>query len=259
MQPTVLRYSGLGNWGSQTLIEGNRRDVLRAAGAAAFSAAFTMPSALHARERLNIPANWMTLCRIIERELGDGRMLMVKRDWRVAFARDGIGAQISGQQIAVDVDAPEKLASLAAIERSRSTEGMFPITLSAEGLIQSAGRYTESDDIEAAVKEAEAILEQRGFGRDEAARRMRYIAQLQHASGSLLDQLPPDLFFPRNQSVTTVRPVELPGGAEGAFEMTYTAKTAPGVPWLESSERKVITRVGNDERLSREIWMLTAT
>jgi len=239
-------------------MEPSRRDLLHAARTAAFFAAFTLPGALQAREMLEIPANWMTLRRIIERELGDGRTLAVTRDWRVAFARDGMGAQISGEQIAVDVDAPEKLAALAAIERSRSTDAMFPIALSAEGLIQSAGRYTETDDIEAAVREAGAILEQRGFPPDEAARRLRYIAQLEHASGSLLNQLPPDLCFPRNQSVTTVRPVQLPDGVEGAFEMTYTAKTAPGQPWLESSERKVVTRVGSEERLLREIWMLTA-
>lgn len=218
--------------------------------------AFSVPAM--AAGRLTIPANPMRLMRRIERELRDGRMLTVTREWQVDFAAQGRGIVINGEQVFAKVDAPEQLARLAAIEEARSTDSMFPILLGEAGEILAAGISTKQEDLAAAIREAEAMIKLNSSSATERAQRMAYLAQLQQAGGTLLEQMPRDLFYPNEEKVHSIKPVNLPDGSRGEFEFSFSARCAPGERWLAQAERQIITRIGDDERRSSETWALNA-
>lgn len=198
----------------------------------------------------------MRLTRRLERGLKDGASIVVTRGWQVDFARQGRGASITGRQISVTVDAPEKLAPLARIEEARSTDDMWPILLSETGRIVAAGEYTREEDFAAAVNAAEAMIAQRPSSEETKAQQRQYLAQLHRSGGSLLDNLPADLFFPESEQRETRRPVDLPGGLKGEFVMSFSAKRAENRQWLAEAERSIVTRIGEDERRSSDQWTL---
>ncbi len=233
-----------------------RRGVLGGAMAGAV-VGFGVPTApLLAAHSIRIPTGPMRLTRRLERGMRGGAALVVEREWLVVFTAEGNGFAISGEQIAASVDAPSGLEPLAKIERTRSTAGMFPILLAQDGTIAAAGQYTQAHDVGAAVKKAEAIIAERAIPGDARALQMRYLAHLQSASSSFLKQLPGDLFFPSTPPSRAVQPVTLPDGLVGEFEVTYDARHAVGHPWLDRAERRVVTRIGQSERRSREVWIL---
>jgi len=199
----------------------------------------------------------MRLGRRITRGLRDGATLVVAREWQVRFTAQGRGIIITGEQVSVLVEAPAVLEPLAAIERERSTASMFPIMLSGDGVLLAAGAAIEQSDLDAAVQEAKTIIAKSGDKPSRQAERLSYLAQLQSASGSLLEQMPQDLFFPQKMAMHSVRPVNLPDGSTGEFEYTYQARCAPGHIWLEQAEREIITRIGSDERHASEVWTLS--
>ncbi|MBD2843175.1 hypothetical protein [Erythrobacter rubeus] len=166
---------------------------------------------------------------------------------------------IAGRQLSANVEAPAALASLARIEENRSTDAMWPILLSENGLIAAAGTYTQEDDLEAAARQANSIIAKRKESADAKAVHRMNIAQLQKAGGALLDTLPPDLFFPAgDEPREMLRTVEMAGGQSGRFLVRYTAKRAPDKAWLSSARRTIITAIGDDERESSESWSMSA-
>ena len=164
---------------------------------------------------------------------------------------------VSGKQLDVEVDAPSSLEAFAQIEKSRSTNAMFPMMLSDLGLLMSAKRHSASDDVQRALKEARQVIEARDLSGDDKAAQIAGLAELQSNAGSMLDGIPPDLFFPIKASSKTVESVLLPGGMTGEFELHYTAECATDAPWLKRSERRVITRIGDSERRSSDVWTMT--
>ncbi len=199
----------------------------------------------------------MRLSRTIERGLRDGASVVVERVWQVEFAHQGRGIAIIGDQVLAQVQAPTELQRLAEIEQARSTAGMFPIMLSATGEIMKIGEAIAKVDLEAAIREAEAIIANRGDSASRKAERRAYLAQLQRASGTMLEQMPRDLFYPKDAEAHSVRPVNLPDGSIGEFEFTYVASRTPGYDWLERAERQIVTRIQGDERKASEIWTLS--
>ncbi|MEM8724766.1 MAG: hypothetical protein AAGE86_04500, partial [Pseudomonadota bacterium] len=218
----------------------------------------TGPAALFAAQGLDYPRRPMRLVRRLERGMRGGAVLTVEREWQIEFSAQGSGIVVVGEQVGAAVDAPDELAALARIEQSRSTADMFPILLGTNGVIAAAGQYTKAQDLAAAVSKAESIIANRPIPAAAKSQQMLYLSQLQRAGTSFLSQLPRDLFFPVGEAVRAVRPVELPGGLMGEFEMTYDARSAPGRGWLEHAVRHVVTRIGQSERQSREIWSMSA-
>lgn len=211
-----------------------------------------------AQSGLAIPGGPMHLSRRLERGLGDGARIVVDRSWQVEFARHGRGIAIRGEQISAKVDAPAKLAAIAEIEETRSTADMWPILLSEEGLIVATGDYTRKEDVAAAVRSARSILADREQGAEALALHETYLAQLQKAGQTLLDQLPPDLFYPAGDARQTVEPVALPGGVTGEFALFYSSEKSLAGGWLAKASRKIVTRIGDDKRTSVDEWMMAA-
>jgi hypothetical protein len=199
----------------------------------------------------------MRFSRRLERDLVGGAKLVVSRDWRIQFASQGQGIGITGVQLHAEVDAPETLASLAEIERSRSTADMWPMLLSGDGRIMSAGLGTREEDLAAAAREAERMIAQRPMPASQREAQRQYLSELARAGSSLLDTLPDDLFFPSGEPVRSSRVVALPGGLTGRFEVAYLGTRDALGGCLERAERQVVTRIGDTERRASETWTLS--
>ncbi|MEM7689491.1 MAG: hypothetical protein AAF291_10760 [Pseudomonadota bacterium] len=234
-----------------------RRMGLLATGAFAASACSFAVSPLLAAG-VALPSGAFSLTRRLLRGLRDGKAIIVERSWHVAFAQQSRGIAISGEQTSVSVEAPERLAPIAKIEQDRSTKAMFPILLAPDGTIMAAGENTSQTSFVASIASAQRLLETSGFTKSGAAEQAVYMAQLQKAGSSLLDQLPADLFFPSTAPLREARIVALPNGGSGEFELNWEASVQDGTALLNAARREVITRIGSSERRSSEDWSLTA-
>ncbi|MEP3422523.1 MAG: hypothetical protein ABJN35_12365 [Erythrobacter sp.] len=221
------------------------------------------PHTLFARSGLAIPPRPMRLFRRLERSLRGGASLSIERNWRIEFGysadhgADGASTiSITGTQIDVAVDAPESLAALTAIERSRPTDQMWPIMLTSVGRIYAAGNGTRAADIAAAVDEARRMIEQRDIPDDERAAHQAYLMQMQRAGASLLDRMPGDLFYPSEEPRRSSQQINLPNGGVGQFEVLYTARCSTQGAWLAQADREVVTRIGQSESRAKEQWTL---
>lgn len=205
--------------------------------------------------KLRLPAGARRLSRVLERTLHDGSMVTVSRVWEVAFAEQGRGVRVSGVQMQAKVDAPASLAALARIEQERSTAQMWPILLSEDGRIVAAGDSKSAADINAALEEAERMIARRpapGNGQDA---QMEYLRTVAEAGGSLLEEMPADLFFPIGTNTRVERELNLPGGIFGSFVATYEASASPA-GWLDSARREVSTSIEGSVQSVVETWRL---
>lgn len=209
-----------------------------------------------ASSRLAMPDGPMRLTRRIERSLHGGASLVVERSWQVGFAQSARGIEVTGEQVEAVVKAPDNLAPLAAIEQSRITDGMWPIELSPEGRIMTAGKGVRSEDLSAAMREAEAMIARLNLSAAEEGARLQTLAQFQRAGNSVLDTLPADLFYPTLGPMRQAREVELANGMNGEFVVTYEATPVTPGGWLDRAERRVVTRIGASERHAHELWAL---
>lgn len=205
--------------------------------------------------QLRLPIGTMRLSRVLERTLHDGSMVTVSRSWEVKFAEQGRGASVSGVQIEAQVDAPTSLAALARIEQDRSTAQMWPILLAEDGRIVAAGDNASEADIKAALEEAERIIARKPFPGSAQDARMEYLRTVAEAGGTLLQEMPADLFFPTGTNTKVERQLDLPGGITGSFVATYEA-SASASGWLDIARREVSTSVDGSVQRAVELWRL---
>ncbi len=230
----------------------SRRDVIL--GSAGLAACLASPAA--AAPGVPLPEGPMLLSREIRRELSDGKAIVVRRSWLVRFVPNGRGIAVEGKQASASVDAPEKLRPLAELEEQRDTNGMFPILLSADGRIVGAGSGQDADDIAKAVRIAEGLIAKSNRTPTQKSEAVQYLGAIQAAGGSLLETLPPDLFYPSGREMRQHRDIALPDGATGEIELVYASSSLAGESWLERASRDIVTRLGNSERVSSEIWRM---
>lgn len=232
-----------------------RHAFVFAMGGLLLGSAMLAPSA-QAASGISPPAGSMVLTRRLTRGLSGDAAIVVTRSWRITFSAQARGMAVSGEQISVTVEAPAMLAQLSKIEESRSTEGMFPILLAPDGRIVAAGEATSRTSFDAAVQVAQEMMAQQGFAQGSVSQHARFMAQLQQAGASLLDEWPADLFYPSTLPSQIVRQVELPDGGSGEFELRWEARTHPDNLLLHEARRVVITRIGSSVRQSSEDWTL---
>ncbi len=237
----------------------SRRQASLAALGGAIVGLAGLPSALAASPGVAVPSGPCRLTRRLERSLRDANAVIVTRSWRIDFAWQVRGIAISGEQVSVSVDAPERLAPIAKVEEERSTQGMFPILLAPDGTIVAAGENSAQVSLDTAVEIALDLLGEEsaaGAHGQGVAPHAAYLAQLQAAGSSMMDAMPGDLFYPSTTPFRTVRRIELPDGARGEFEVSWEASTQAGSPLLERAGREIITRIGASEKSSSEDWTL---
>lgn len=207
---------------------------------------------------LRLPDTPLRLERMLQRGIGEAAAITVRRSWQVQCERQGRGIMITGEQIAAEVSAPPHLDALARIEKQRDTSAMFPLVLTEEGLVLTPGRQpTSPDAVAEALSAAEALIARQPVPEDERERYRLYLAQVHQAGTTLLDTLPPDLFFPAGTPVERSRTVALPGGLTGHFMLRYTAESQADAPWLKRAERSALTEVAGLSRSASEVWTLS--
>lgn len=227
-----------------------RRSVLGAAAMGAVGMA--MP--LRAQSALPVPTGPMLLTRSLERSLRDGKSIRVVRNWLVAFEQMAERIAVKGSQRGVSVDAPGKLAAFIELEERRDTNAMFPIILSASGLIVNAGSGDDAALIADAVKAGEQAIENAAKSAGEKLSAKAGLMRLQQASETYLSTLPGDLFFPSGKEVRQEQEISLGEGVDGHFSLSYLARPGDTYPWLATAERQVTTVISGNRRISREIW-----
>jgi len=206
------------------------------------------------RSRFIPPAQPLLLTRTLWRNLQDGQQIIVRRSYIVQFLPENDGFRLEGRQVDSSVEAPPRLEAIAAVERGRSDNGMFPLLLDATGQIRYAG---DSLDLHARQQGETALLNMLGqaaLSDDSKAEAISFIRQLIATGGAAA--WPRDLFNPARDQQQEERRITLAGGSEGKVIVTVQAHhTAPsGLP--EMVERTIITELDGTTRTSREVWTL---
>jgi hypothetical protein len=110
------------------------------------------------------------------------------------------------------------------------------------------------EDLSRAVEIATGLIEQSSKTAHERELKLYYLHALQTAGSSMVDRLPPDLFYPSGGKQHDMRTLGLPDGQQGEIELSRNSQLAPGKGWLTHSVRKIVTRVAGTSQESREIW-----
>lgn len=241
------------------MLENDRRACLRLLGAVALAPLLVLPGRADAAAgaRLALPSGDMILTRQVERELRDGKRLLVTRSWQCRFSASGGGAVVEGHQIGCHVDAPPQLASLALMEEEREDSGPFPAILDPLGRIASRTGSTPAD-LSRAIEEALRILTARGHSGEKLAESQRFLGQLAEMTGAAIGEVSADLFYPVQSTTGFSRVIDLPDATHGTIDVAIEVRVDRGTGLLERSARSVVTRIGSDSRHNSEVWTLTA-
>lgn len=239
----------------------NRRSALQLAMAAAIVPALGPVRALAAEpgQLIAPPDEPMRYSRTVARELVDGALFTVSREFTVEFRRFAGGFMLHGEQATVRVEGPDALSAFADIERSRDESGLFPLALDPFGqILSSRVALPASDQVRAAVEEALALLAEQRISNDERERASRFVAALQQAGQRVIAVLPSDLFAPTTRSRRDGRDIALPGGGHGRVETVFECERDSRTGLMRSATRNVMTSVADSTRETFERWSLTA-
>lgn len=199
----------------------------------------------------------MRLTRILTRSLGEFETLEVKRSWLIEFHDLPEGIVVSGEQSAVDVTAPARLAALAELEEQRVEQGVLPLRLDENGLITDEAEPAVGHALDEAVARAKLIIAEQGLAPGREQEIVGYLSLMQRSAQSLISRLPRDLLYPQQLDWHEERMLELPGGLRGELSVRFSAQLAAGQSLLRHSSRLVETRIGDSARLSGEEWLLS--
>ena len=198
----------------------------------------------------------MVLSRTVVRELSGGEQVLVKRRFRVQFLPDGDGFVLTGVPIDVIVEVPPVLAMLGELERQRSDQGPFPISIDSQGLIQLEIAHIDADLLTRKVGQqaANAMISAASMPAIRKREGERLLAQL--ASDPRTSPWPTDLFAASDGERHQHRTVALSDGSQGDIDvlLKVTRLLPGGIP--TSFERVITTQLAGTKRVSREVWTL---
>ena len=203
------------------------------------------------------PGLAFTLHRELEREIFGGKAIIVRRAWACRFEKVGRGLGVSGSQISASVEAPPSLDAFAAIEERRQETGFLPATLDSNGLILPRGERKGSPEIATAAALALDLFEALPAGDPRIPAARQFLAEVSNRAALLLSRVPSDLFFPTPGSTREDRPMET-GGEPAHIVIETEAAADPHSGLLDRFERRILTQIGPDARLSRDRWTLEA-
>jgi hypothetical protein len=237
----------------------DRRALLRWAMAAALAPAFASRAgaAVTAGRTIAPPTGPMTFTRRLQRALPGSNKLVVSRSFAIDFTATATGWTVSGEQSGVSVEAPERIAALAALERQRVETGLFPLALDRTGMVVGAPDARPAKELDEAVAIVGRMLDNAGIASGERAELDSFVRAVHEAGARMTSQFPGDLFAPRDDDAHATRELALPGGGAGTIEVSFTALTDPATGLMREARREIVTSIGNDRRLTREDWSLT--
>lgn len=237
----------------------DRRQVLHAAAMAALALPLAgAPQIARAQRRAFAPPpGFMVYTRRLERSLPGNARFSVSRSFTIRFHHEDGGYRVAGEQLAVEVDAPESLAPFAVLERERREEALFPLYLDQHGLIAADAEMTQSPRLDQAVREVLRRIGELPVPEADQAEMTAFVRAVHANAAQFLTALPRDLFAPDGESSTQSRTVALPGGGQGVVTVGYAAETEPSTGLMRSAQREVVTDFAGDLRRTLERWTLT--
>jgi hypothetical protein len=148
-----------------------------------------------AKGEFHAPADPMVLSRQVHRSLADGK-LVVTRHYRVNFRPNTKGYLIEGEWLSTDVDAPPRLANLAALEKARATTSIFPIQLDHAGMIMSRENHRSPALNESEAQAARQLIDGAALKPDAQHQAIEFLDQVAKQTGPVISHWPASLFRP---------------------------------------------------------------
>jgi hypothetical protein len=179
---------------------------------AAIAQSAPIPAAPVKAARFTPPTTPLILTRTIWRPLRDGKQIVVSRRYRIRFTAAAAGFRLIGTQIAVQVDAPAELASLAEIERRRIDTDLFPLEIDHAGRISPPRLIAAAPNLTAALGTSQALIRDAGLPAaavDAADRELGRMATSKAA------QWPDDTFIKGAPNSASHAEIALPDGQTG--------------------------------------------
>jgi len=214
--------------------------------------------AVAARSAFVAPDRPLILTRELRRELHDGKEVVSRRSYEIRFVPEGEGWRVDGVLVASEVEAPPALATLAALERVRKDDGLFPLRLDRQGMILASSG--PGGDAPAAIATARsfagaAIASNAALGADGQVAAKAMLGELSARTQAAGNGWPADLFRPSAGRSSRVERLPLPDGSEGRVTVTTLAEDAAS-GLLGTLRREVVTELGGTRRASRETFTL---
>ena len=240
----------------------SRRDALRLALCAAVAP--MVASRAMARQQdiagglIAPPVTPMRYTRVVERDMVDGQVFRVTRDFEVEFRRFDAGFMLHGAQTGVATQCPDALQRFADLEAARDESALFPIALDPLGTILSAGPDPLSGEhVGDAIEEALAVLAAQPIPAVQRDMLRDFVAALHIVGQRITAHMPADLFAPAEPSRTDEQIISLPGGGEGLIRTEFTGETDTATGLLRRASRSIVTQAGDSRRTTGERWSLT--
>ncbi|WP_126665484.1 hypothetical protein [Croceibacterium ferulae] len=206
--------------------------------------------------RFDPPATPMLYTRRLQRELKDGKLFVVTRSFAIRFERAEGGFRVTGEQVAVEVDAPPQLDRFVQMERERVEDGLFPLQLTEAGQIVGLKKVAPAEQLDDAIAQVLATIAEVVKPAADAEQLGRFARAIHENALLLLTTLPPDLFAPERAQHQESRTLNLPDGSEGVVTASYRMARAPTTGLLTEAQREVITVVGGHHKRTVESWTL---
>lgn len=199
----------------------------------------------------------MLLSRKVVRELSGGAAIVATRRYRVMFRQVADGWEIDGALVASEIDVPPALTEIAAIERDRPDDGLFPMRLDRTGQIVATPAATRigREAVASAVAAARRLT-----GAGEAAASPGFLDEVGAAAaspGGGQTPWPEALFLPDGLHGTVEQSFPLPDGSAGSVQIALESdpNVTPAATMRRAS-RTVVTEVAGTRRVAREEWTL---
>ncbi|HEY6814696.1 MAG TPA: hypothetical protein VI168_04065, partial [Croceibacterium sp.] len=110
--------------------------------------------------------------------------------------------------------------------------------------------------LDEAVREVVVRIERGDHAPAERAELHAFVDAVHRSAGTLLTELPSDLFAPAELARSERRAVPLPGGAAGEVRVTFTAERDAATGLMRTATREVVTAIAGDLRRTLETWRL---
>lgn len=203
------------------------------------------------------PEQPLVLTRELHKPLFDGKAIVSRRRYEIRFSREGAGYRVDGRLI--DVEAPAMLAPLAALERSRLDEGLFPLYLDVHGVIVSQAGAHDPKSSTTAASTAKGVIASAPLTEADKLAASQMISQLQVQTQATGGNWPAELFCPATGRREESRAIALPDGVQGQVTVIVVASADSHNGLLGRLQRTVMTEIGGTTRSNDEIWTLAMT
>lgn len=199
------------------------------------------------------PAGPMILTRELRRPLGGGVEVSTRRSYEITFRPDARGFVIEGKLLDAQITAPPQFERLAALERSRPDDGMFPMRVDRNGRFLP-GNTPPPDEAGEAGRIAHGMVAGLGLSAGQTREADSFIGQV--AGSPVRTAWPVDLLMPAPGKHSQTLTIPLPGGRTGQVSIDTDALTDARSGLVKTFRRQVTTRLDGTSRVTLETWTL---